>query len=229
MALSTFSSSSMIICRARLQLPILPGVGGARLGYCVTLPNKMGRLALTEQEDGLLHEVPLLTDLKSLRRRDKLIHVRLRAPVGWWTEWIRTFSRGQWVLSLRKGRRFGRSYSAYRPICLSWYLWPLWWSRLNSLWRYCGAGRRSVPLRTDQPQARAYVDLNSPRGGAQVCLQVLPPLCPSVRGRGEEESVAVKVHHNLCSQSQVDYTYRYLVFVVKEHVDRFLGRSRRLY
>lgn len=50
----------------------------------------------------------------------------------------RTFSSGQCVLSLRKGSRFGRSNSAYRPICLSWYFRPLWWSRLNSSWRYCG-------------------------------------------------------------------------------------------
>lgn len=49
-----------------------------------------------------------------------------------------TFSRGQCVLSLRNGRRFGLSYSAYSPICRSWYFCPLWWSRLNSLWRYCG-------------------------------------------------------------------------------------------
>lgn len=71
MALSTSSNSSMIICRALLQFPILPGGGG--ITWIILLQKHLQAvrrpsLTLTEQEDGLLHKVPLLTHLQSLRQ-----------------------------------------------------------------------------------------------------------------------------------------------------------------
>lgn len=107
-------------------------------------------------------------------------YCKFECAVGWYC----TFSSGQCVLSLRKGKRFGRSYSAYRPICLSWYFWPLWWSRLNSLWRYCGEKMRQI---SSGLNSESYYDciqsyLNLPHAEARACLLVLPPPCLSIRG-----------------------------------------------
>lgn len=134
-----------------------------------------------------------------------------------------TFSSGQWVLSLRKGKRFGRSYSAYRPICLSWYFWPLWWSRLNSLWRYCGENVHTV--RSDEVDFFFfYTSFNSPHAEARVCLLVLPPPCLSVSREKKNNQWAARFHHILHKRLEEPmYTYRYLVLIVKKHVNSFLA------
>lgn len=101
--------------------------------------NTGNALTLTEQEDGLFYKVPLLTHLQSLTEKDgnKKPRSCLKLRCSRTTGKNHTFSSGQCVLSLKKGNRFRRSYSAYRLICRSWYFWPLWWSLLKSLWRYC--------------------------------------------------------------------------------------------
>lgn len=138
-----------------------------------------------------------------------------------------TFSSGQCVLSLRKGRRFGRSYSAYRPICLSWYFWPLWWSRLNSLWRYCGGnGEQSNQFWTQFLRINVIKftsHLNSPHAEAQACLLVLPPPCPSVSTEMRNRISRQQIRGLNEKLREARYTHRYLVFIVQEHVNSFLS------
>lgn len=140
MALSTSSSSSMIICRARLQFPILPGCNV--ISAVSQLLLKSGKNEALNRAYWAGRRSPRRSSsadkpLKPDRNKKHNVTHFLKRVIESFGE-NRTFSSGQCVLSLRKGSRFGRSNSAYRPICLSWYFRPLWWSRLKSSWRYCG-------------------------------------------------------------------------------------------
>lgn len=75
MALSTSPSSSIIICRARRQFPILPEKDKYKTQATFTILAKPDstRPRLTEQEDGLLDKVPLLTHLQSLEVKGEMM------------------------------------------------------------------------------------------------------------------------------------------------------------